>query len=222
MALNLMTICFGCDAIEDLEEWIEERLAAARRAGQPPEHWQTTRMIPTRADELIDGGSLYWVIRGSVQARQRLLEIRPFRDADGIQRAISCSPSGGDQWQPRRASRATESPDAPRTRRRAPGHPESCRRNRARPRRARIISVSPGRGGLDRRRVGDLDQPRSADQLQDQENAAATGSAQPPGGDEVALGGGARDPETGEDDGEPEGEHPQEGAPEQSWFLHEE
>lgn len=55
-------------------------------AGQAAEQFHTTRMIPKRAAELVDGGSLYWVIKGNIQARQRLLEIRPFTDADGISR----------------------------------------------------------------------------------------------------------------------------------------
>ena len=43
-------------------------------------------MVPTRGAEMIDGGSLYWVIKGNVQCRQRLLEIRPFTDDEGIGR----------------------------------------------------------------------------------------------------------------------------------------
>jgi hypothetical protein len=43
-------------------------------------------MVPKRADELIDGGSLYWVIRGETLCRQRLIDVRPFRDGDGIGR----------------------------------------------------------------------------------------------------------------------------------------
>jgi hypothetical protein len=43
-------------------------------------------MVPKRVGELIDGGSLYWVIKGMVAARQPLLEVRPFTDADGISR----------------------------------------------------------------------------------------------------------------------------------------
>ena len=43
-------------------------------------------MLPKRVDELLDGGSLYWVIRGQVAARQTLLDIRLFRDAEGISR----------------------------------------------------------------------------------------------------------------------------------------
>ena len=43
-------------------------------------------MVPKRVEELTDGGSLYWVIKGQIAARQKLLEIRPFTDADGIGR----------------------------------------------------------------------------------------------------------------------------------------
>jgi hypothetical protein len=35
-------------------------------------------MVPKRADELVDGGSLYWVIRGEILCRERLIAIRPF------------------------------------------------------------------------------------------------------------------------------------------------
>jgi hypothetical protein len=43
-------------------------------------------MVPKRADELTAGGSLYWVIRGEILCRERLLAIRPFTDKDGIGR----------------------------------------------------------------------------------------------------------------------------------------
>ena len=86
MPLHLLKLCVGCDSIEDLESWIGERLEARRRAGEPAEQFHTTRMVPVRKDELLDGGSLYWVIKGSVQCRQRLLEIRPFTDDQGIGR----------------------------------------------------------------------------------------------------------------------------------------
>lgn len=55
-------------------------------AGQSPEQFHTTRMMPKRRTELLDGGSLYWVIKGNIQARQRFLDIRPFVDVDGISR----------------------------------------------------------------------------------------------------------------------------------------
>lgn len=86
MPLHLIKLCVGAESIADLEGWIASRLAAQKRAGKTPEQFHTTRMVPKRAAELIDGGSLYWVIKGQVSARQRLLDIRPFTDADGIGR----------------------------------------------------------------------------------------------------------------------------------------
>ena len=80
MALNLLKLCVGCDSVEDLEEWIAFRLDERRRAGEPAEHWHTTRMVPTRGAEVTDGGSLYWVIKGSVQCRQLITEIQVFLD----------------------------------------------------------------------------------------------------------------------------------------------
>ncbi|HEX9906364.1 MAG TPA: DUF1489 family protein [Propylenella sp.] len=105
MTLHLMKLCVGCDSIEDLEGWIRDRLKAQKRAGKKPEHSHTTRMIPRRAEELLDGGSLYWVIRGNMQARQRLVAIRPFRDGDGVRRCrLVLDPEvTPTEWHPRRA-----------------------------------------------------------------------------------------------------------------------
>jgi hypothetical protein len=86
MALHILKLCVGCDSIADLEGWIAESMALWRRLGKPQEQVHTTRMVPRRVDEVLDGGSLYWVIKGQVACRQRLLEIRPFKDADGIGR----------------------------------------------------------------------------------------------------------------------------------------
>ncbi len=86
MTVHLIKLCVGCDSVEDLAGWIERRCKQARRRGRKPEHVHVTRMVPRRIGELLDGGSLYWVIRGSVQARQRLLDVRPFVDGDGVGR----------------------------------------------------------------------------------------------------------------------------------------
>lgn len=86
MPLHLIKLCVGCDSITDLEEWIEENRALNRRMGREYEQTHTTRMVPKRVEELLDGGSLYWVIKGQVAARQALIDIRPFTDGDGIGR----------------------------------------------------------------------------------------------------------------------------------------
>jgi hypothetical protein len=86
MALHLIKLCVGAESIADLEEWVAERVAERVRRGGAPRSQHVTRMVPSRAAELVDGGSLYWVIKGQLAARQRLLEIEPFVDADGIGR----------------------------------------------------------------------------------------------------------------------------------------
>jgi hypothetical protein len=86
MALNLIKLCVGADSITDLEDWIKQRLKEKRKRGEKPEHIHRTRMVPKRAEELVDGGSLYWVIRGEIACRQRIREVRPYRDKEGVGR----------------------------------------------------------------------------------------------------------------------------------------
>ena len=86
MPLHLLKLCVGAESIADLEDWIAQRAAAKRKRGEAPEHIHTTRMTPKRAEELLDGGSLYWVIKGQIAARERLVDIRPFTDAEKIGR----------------------------------------------------------------------------------------------------------------------------------------
>ena len=86
MPLHLLKLCVGCDSITDLEQWIEENRLHHHRLGRPYEQTHTTRMVPKQCGDLLDGGSLYWVIRGQVSCRQRLLAVRPFTDPDGVGR----------------------------------------------------------------------------------------------------------------------------------------
>jgi len=82
MALNILKLCVGADSVEDLLQWQDQHLG----------HWPAgraehiTRMWPKRAEEVLDGGSLYWVIKGQVLARQRILALEPRQGADGIAR----------------------------------------------------------------------------------------------------------------------------------------
>ncbi len=85
MPLHLIKLCVGCDSITDLKDWIDENRAHHRRLGRKYEQKHTTRMMPKRVADL-DGGSLYWVIKGLVACRQPLLGIKPFTDKEGIGR----------------------------------------------------------------------------------------------------------------------------------------
>ena len=86
MSLHLLKLSVGVESISHLGDLIKARLADKRKRKQPVEHIHTTRMVPKRVDELLDGGSLYWVIRGQIAVRQTLLDIRPFVDGEGISR----------------------------------------------------------------------------------------------------------------------------------------
>tara|TARA_R110002124_G_scaffold158883_1_gene326054 strand:+ start:528 stop:950 length:423 start_codon:yes stop_codon:yes gene_type:complete len=80
--INLQKLCVGTEAVEDLAAWQEMRR----------QHWpdglprHITRMRPKRGEDLLNGGSLYWVFRGVILARQRILALEDYRGDDGIAR----------------------------------------------------------------------------------------------------------------------------------------
>lgn len=80
--VNLLKLCVGAEKVEDLLAW-----QASPRAKGPdglPRH--VTRMWPKREAQLLDGGSLYWVFKGLVLCRQRVLRLDEVLGADGITR----------------------------------------------------------------------------------------------------------------------------------------
>lgn len=84
--INLIKLCVGAEGIDDLLDW-QKRLRAIRAArGEPPEHRHITRMWPKREAELLAGGSLYWVFKGVVLARQMVLRLDEVIGEDGIRR----------------------------------------------------------------------------------------------------------------------------------------
>ncbi|TNB46984.1 DUF1489 family protein [Martelella lutilitoris] len=86
MSLHILKLCVGATGIDDLRGWVSQRSMAAIAAGLEPHTVHTTRMTPKRRDEILDGGSLYWVINGQIRARQALLDITNHTDGQGIQR----------------------------------------------------------------------------------------------------------------------------------------
>jgi len=87
MTLHLIKLSVGTDSVEDLEHWIKRKMREKKKRGvKKVERVHTTRMVPKRVDELLDGGSIYWVIRGQIACRERILAVRPFTDKDGIGR----------------------------------------------------------------------------------------------------------------------------------------
>lgn len=77
MALHLIKLCVGVGTLAELAEWQTRRIAELKKKKKPLELVHMTRQTPKRAVELLDGGSLYWVIKGQIVARQPLLDLRP-------------------------------------------------------------------------------------------------------------------------------------------------
>jgi hypothetical protein len=84
MTLHLVKLCVGCESIEDLAAWQTERLKERRKAGEKrPQLYHRTFQMPKRREELLAGGSLYWVIKGLIQVRQPLAGIAEGSREDG-------------------------------------------------------------------------------------------------------------------------------------------
>ena len=80
--VNLVKLSVGTESVESLMAWQE-----MRRKELPeglPRH--VTRMWPKREAELLNGGSIYWVIKGLIQCRQRILRLDELDRGDGIRR----------------------------------------------------------------------------------------------------------------------------------------
>jgi hypothetical protein len=80
--LNLIKLCVGAESVKDLTDW--QKTARAKGADGLPRH--VTRMWPKRADEVLNGGSLYWVFKGLILCRQPILRFDPVDRGDGINR----------------------------------------------------------------------------------------------------------------------------------------
>ncbi len=80
--IHLVKLCVGAEKVEDLENWQKARANGV--ADYQPRH--VTRMWPKREEELVNGGSLYWVFKGLILARQRVLRLEEVIGEDGIRR----------------------------------------------------------------------------------------------------------------------------------------
>ncbi|MEM9060882.1 MAG: DUF1489 domain-containing protein [Pseudomonadota bacterium] len=91
--LHMLKLCVGADGVDDLRDWQAGRIAERRAAGLDPRPRHVTRMWPRRSAEILDGGSLFWVFRGAILARQRIEDLQEVIGLDGIKRcAIVMSP----------------------------------------------------------------------------------------------------------------------------------
>ncbi len=75
MALHILKLCVGVETLDELRAWQQGRLDRMKGPRKLLSH--VTRMTPKRRDEILDGGSLYWVIKGQIAARQPIADLKP-------------------------------------------------------------------------------------------------------------------------------------------------
>ena len=77
MTVHLKKLSVGSQSLDNLRDWQKLRLAQGGRLVH------VTRYRPRRAEELLDGGSIYWIIKGVVTARQAINDLAEAQRADG-------------------------------------------------------------------------------------------------------------------------------------------
>jgi hypothetical protein len=131
MTLHILKLCVGATDIEDLRRWVAE----CRKGRDTLDH--VTRMFPRRKAEIVPGGSLYWVIRGLILARQPIASLEPVACKDGIERCriafkpqiIPVRPTPRRAFQGWRYLEAADAPpDLARSDKAVSGMPEKLRR----------------------------------------------------------------------------------------------
>lgn len=103
MSLHILKLCVGVSSLDDLRRWQQRRgfrRADLGHAGKVVVH--VTRNMPRRAADVLDGGSLYWVVRGRIACRNRILALEEIEGDDGKRRCAIVMAAGPVQVIPRR------------------------------------------------------------------------------------------------------------------------
>jgi hypothetical protein len=88
MTVHILRRAFHMASVDELIELQKQRIEAEHAVGRPRRLYQRMRSTPTRQTEILDDGSIYWVIKGYVRARQRILEIETRMDSEGRKRCF--------------------------------------------------------------------------------------------------------------------------------------
>lgn len=115
MTVHILKLCVGIDNIDHLIAVRRDRVQYL--ADGTACNYHITRFRPKRAREILDGGSLYWVIKGFVQIRQEIIALEKVETDTGVKcKIIMDSRLIRTQSQPRRPHqgwRYLETSDAP-------------------------------------------------------------------------------------------------------------
>ena len=84
--VNLVKLCVGITAVGQIEQLQATRRRESSENGRLPVNIHITRNKPKRSQEIIDHGSLYWVIRRQIRVRQRIIRVDDLEDLEGKKR----------------------------------------------------------------------------------------------------------------------------------------
>jgi hypothetical protein len=82
MPLHLIKLAVGVHDLAHLKSLQAQRRKQRGMAARAP-HWVYTRNTPKRAADLLDGGSLFWIIKGVMRCRQLLVGFEEDVDDEG-------------------------------------------------------------------------------------------------------------------------------------------
>jgi hypothetical protein len=86
MTVHLLRKAFHAETLEDLAAWQDRRRKESKAQGRGNKVRTFLRNAPTRGEELLDGGSIYWIVKNQIRARQRVLAIERVTDPEARRR----------------------------------------------------------------------------------------------------------------------------------------
>ena len=86
MVVHLLKMCVGIDDVEHLRQAQSAKIQQSQAAGLGNRLWHRTRHMPRRHADVLGGGSMYWIIKGFVRVRQRIIGLDAVIGRDRIPR----------------------------------------------------------------------------------------------------------------------------------------
>jgi len=77
MTVHLLKLAVGAESVDSMARWQAQRLSETGRL------FHRTRNYPRRAEEVLYGGSMYWIVKGFVRVRQRITHLERASDSEG-------------------------------------------------------------------------------------------------------------------------------------------
>lgn len=82
--MHLQKLSVGSTSIQSLKDWQDTIVGRRLKAGLSPHHEHVTRMFPKQKEALLNGGSIYWVIKGMILCRNPIVGLEEVKRRDGV------------------------------------------------------------------------------------------------------------------------------------------